>query len=62
MTSLCRYLEEADRKGSVFPNRVNNKCPAIIFAANQTARVHGRIKFLIVSMHTINSIWIGGVP
>ena len=39
--------KDVDRKGPVFPNRVNNKCPAIIFAANHTARVPGRIKFLI---------------
>lgn len=48
--------------GPVFPNKVNNKWPAIIFAANRTARVNGRIIFLIVSMHTIKGIRIGGVP
>ena len=56
-------LEEAvPQKGPVFPKRVNNKCPAIIFAANRTAKVPGRIKFLIVSIHTIKGIRIGGVP
>jgi hypothetical protein len=41
---------------------VINKCPAIIFAVNRTARVPGRIKFLIVSINTIKGIRIGGVP
>lgn len=48
--------------GPVFPRRVNNKWPAIIFAAKRTDSVSGRIKFLIVSIHTINGIKIGGVP
>jgi hypothetical protein len=46
----------------VFPNKVNNRWPAIIFADNRIARVPGRITFLIVSMHTIKGIKIGGVP
>ena len=33
-----------------------------VFAANRTANVPGRIKFLIVSMLTIKGIRIGGVP
>lgn len=48
--------------GPVFPRRVRSKCPAIMFAANRTARVPGRIIFLIVSIHTINGISTGGVP
>lgn len=48
--------------GPVFPNKVINKCPAIIFAVNRTANVPGRMIFLIVSMHTINGIKIPGVP
>lgn len=50
------------RWGPVFPNSVNNKWPAIIFAASRTAKVPGRIKFLIVSIHTMNGIRMGGVP
>lgn len=46
----------------VFPKRVNNKCPAIMFAVSRTAKVPGRIILLIVSIHTINGIKIGGVP
>lgn len=44
------------------PNNVNNKCPAIIFADNRTARVPGRIIFLIDSIITIKGIKIPGVP
>lgn len=51
-----------DIDGPVFPNNVNNKWPAIIFAANRTAKVPGRIIFLIVSINTINDISAGGVP
>lgn len=51
-----------DIDGPVFPKRVNNKCPAIIFAVNRTAKVPGRIIFLIVSIHTINGIKTEGVP
>lgn len=51
-----------DKDGPVFPNKVINKCPAIIFAANRTAKVPGRIIFLIVSIHTIKGISTGGVP
>lgn len=46
----------------VFPKRVISKCPAIIFAANRTAKVPGRIKFLIDSINTIKGIKTGGVP
>lgn len=48
--------------GPVFPKRVINKWPAIIFAVNRTARVPGRITFLIVSISTIKGIKIPGVP
>lgn len=43
-------------------NRVNNKWPAIILAVKRIASVHGRIKFLIVSINTINGIRKEGVP
>lgn len=42
--------------------RTMSKCPAIILAANRTARVIGRIKALIVSIKTINGIKAVGVP
>jgi len=48
--------------GPLFPSSVNNKCPAIIFAVRRTANVPGRIRFLIVSIITINGISIVGVP
>ena len=48
--------------GPLFPNRVNNKCPAIMFAVKRTASVPGRIRFLIVSIMTINIINMVGVP
>jgi hypothetical protein len=48
--------------GPLFPNKVSSKCPAIMFAVNRTARVPGRIMFLMVSMMTINGINIVGVP
>ena len=48
--------------GPLFPSSVNNKCPAIMFAVRRTARVPGRIRFLIVSMITINGISKVGVP
>lgn len=51
-----------DKLGPVFPRRVINKCPAIILAANRTAKVPGRITLLIVSIHTINGIRTAGVP
>lgn len=50
------------RPAPVFPKRVISKCPAIILAVNRTARVPGRIIFLIVSMQTIKGIKIPGVP
>jgi len=48
--------------GPCDPSKVRRRCPAIIFAANRIARVRGRIRFLIVSMQTINDIRRGGVP
>lgn len=46
----------------LFPNRLINKCPAIMFAVNRTASDPGRIRFLIVSIITINGIRGAGVP
>lgn len=48
--------------GPIFPNKVNNKCPAIILAVNRIVNVNGRITFLIVSIQIINGIKIVGVP
>jgi len=47
--------------GPLFPSSVNSKCPAIIFAVRRTANVPCRIRFLIVSMITMNGISIVGV-
>ena len=46
----------------LFLINVINKWPAIIFALNRIAKVHGRIKFLIVSINTIKGIKTFGVP
>lgn len=46
----------------LFPNKDINKCPAIIFAVNRTAKDPGRIIFLVVSIITINGINTAGVP
>jgi hypothetical protein len=43
------------------PRRVIKRCPATIFAISRTARVPGRIKFLIVSISTINGMSGPGV-
>ena len=48
--------------GPLFPRSVNNKWPAIILAVRRTANVPDRIRFLIVSMMTMNGISIVGVP
>jgi hypothetical protein len=48
--------------GPVLPNRVRRRCPAIILAANRTAKVPGRMILLIVSINTIKGIKTGGVP
>ena len=50
------------REFPVFPNRVKRRCPAIILAASRTAKVPGRIIFLIVSIQTMKGIKIAGVP
>jgi hypothetical protein len=60
--TIRRITRAVDRDGPVFPRSVINKCPAIIFAVNRTAKVPGRITFLIVSIHTINGIKTPGVP
>lgn len=44
------------------PSKVNKRWPAIIFAANRTDKVIGRIMFLIISMITIKGISAAGVP
>jgi hypothetical protein len=59
---ISKLIINIDNIGPVFPKRVINKCPAIIFAANRIANVPGRIIFLIVSIHTMNGINTGGVP
>lgn len=41
---------------------VRSRWPAIMLAASRTARVPGRITFLIVSIHTMKDIRNGGVP
>lgn len=46
----------------MLPRSVRRRCPAIIFAASRTARVPGRITFLIVSISTIRGIRGPGVP
>ena len=46
--------------GPLFPSKVNNRCPAIMFAVRRTANVPGRIRLLIVSIITINGIGIVG--
>ena len=43
------------------PNKVISKCPATILAIKRTARVRGRIMFLIDSIKTINGMRILGV-
>jgi hypothetical protein len=59
---IKRETINIDRELPVFPNNVNSKCPAIILADSRTARVPGRIIFLIVSIKTIKGIKTGGVP
>lgn len=51
-----------DSEGPIFPRRVINKWPAIMLADSRIAKVPGRIILLILSIHTINGIKIGGVP
>jgi hypothetical protein len=59
---ISKLIIIIDNEDPVLPRRVNNKCPAIILAANRIAKVPGRIIFLIVSIHTIKGIRTGGVP
>lgn len=59
---INRVRIEWGKDGPVFPSSVNNRCPAIMLAANRTASVPGRIIFLIVSIHTIKGINTEGVP
>lgn len=47
---------------ALFLKSVIRRWPAIILAANRIDKVIGRIKFLIVSMHTIKIISVDGVP
>lgn len=56
-----------DRRGVLiptpwFPNKTRSKWPAIMLAAKRTAKVPGRITFLIVSIKTIKGINGPGVP
>lgn len=51
-----------DNEFPVFPSKVNKRWPAIILAESRTAKVPGRIIFLIVSINTIKGIKTGGVP
>lgn len=44
------------------PSNVSRRWPAIIFAANRTDSVIGRIMFLTSSIKTIKGIKTGGVP
>lgn len=57
-----RIIIKNDILVPVLLSSVINKWPAIIFAVNRTAKVPGRIIFLIVSINTINGIRIAGVP
>ena len=51
-----------DTNGPWDPNKVNNRWPATIFAANRIANVAGRIILLTVSIRTITGIKNLGVP
>lgn len=63
---ICIKIKMNNKKNDIlFPvllNKVNSKWPAIILAVNRTAKVPGRIIFLIVSINTIKGIRIEGVP
>ena len=56
------HIKDIINDGPVLPRRVINKWPAIILAVSRTARVPGRITFLIVSINTIKGIKTLGVP
>jgi len=57
---MIKREEEID--GPWFPKSTSNKWSAIIFAAKRTAKVPGRITFLIVSIRTMKGISTAGVP
>ena len=59
---ISREIRVEDKEGPVLPKRVSNRWPAIILAARRTAKVPGRITFLIVSISTMNGIRAPGVP
>lgn len=59
---IKKEIRNIDKEFPVFPNNVNKRCPAIIFAESRIANVPGRMMFLIVSINTINGIKIVGVP
>jgi len=63
---ICAVISTVRRvcliDGPLFPSRVSNRCPAIMFAVSRTANVPGRIRLLIVSIITMNGISIVGVP
>jgi len=48
--------------GPLFSSRIRTKCPTTMFAVKRAASVPGRIRLLIVSIITMNSISIVGVP
>jgi hypothetical protein len=48
--------------GPLFPSRVSSKCPAVMFAVERAASVPGRKRLLIISIITMNSISMVGVP
>ena len=43
------------------PSRVISRCPATMFAIRRTAKVRGRMIFLMDSINTINGIRAEGV-
>jgi hypothetical protein len=63
---ICAVISTASivclNDGPLFPSRFSNRWPAIVFAVSRNASVPGRIRFLIVSMITINVISMVGVP
>lgn len=61
-TKIDRRVDEEEIFGPVCLKRVKRRCPAIILAANRTANVPGRIRFLMVSIITMNGMSKVGVP
>lgn len=47
---------------NAFPSKDIKRCPAIKLAVNRTHNVIGRIRFLVISISTMNDIKAGGVP